>query len=161
MRQLLPLIVIPQAACLTEYSAKATFFDRRSIGTVSRAALYSLSRVCSVRRLLKTNASDALMQRIARGASRPAKFIPRHIGLRDYQQRSFTPLDTVDEASELTKRQAELEFAMKQPGGARVIEEKELREVKRKLGTLTLSSRASRCSLADLSGVRIETTKIE
>lgn len=70
-------------------------------------------------------------------------------------------MNTVDEASELTKRQAELEFAMKQPGGARVIEEKELREVKRKLGTLTLSSRASRCSLADLSSVRLETTKIK
>jgi hypothetical protein len=68
-------------------------------------------------------------------------------------------LDTIDEASELTKRQAELESAMKQPGGARVIEEQELREVKRKLGTLTLSSRAARCSLADFSGNLAEAAK--
>lgn len=59
-------------------------------------------------------------------------------------------MDTIDEASELTKRQAELESLMKQPGGARVTEEKELLDVKRKLGTLTLSGRAARCSLADL-----------
>jgi hypothetical protein len=59
-------------------------------------------------------------------------------------------LDAIDEASELTKRQAELESLMKQPGGARVTEEKELQDVKRKLGTLTLSARAARCSLADL-----------
>jgi hypothetical protein len=39
---------------------------------------------------------------------------------------------------------------MKQPGGARVTEEKELHDVKRKLRTLTLSARAARCSLADL-----------
>jgi hypothetical protein len=49
------------------------------------------------------------------------------------------------------KRQAELETAMKRPGGARVIEENELQLVKRKLGTLSLAARASRCSLADLA----------
>ena len=59
-------------------------------------------------------------------------------------------MDTSDKASELTKRRAELESLMKQPGGARVTEEKKLQDVKRKLGTLTLSARAARCSLADL-----------
>lgn len=49
-------------------------------------------------------------------------------------------MDTIDEASELIKRREELEAAMKQRGGARVIEEKELRDVKRKLGTLTDSA---------------------
>ena len=39
---------------------------------------------------------------------------------------------------------------MKQPGGARITEEKELLDVKRKLGTLTLWGVAARCSLADL-----------
>jgi hypothetical protein len=60
-------------------------------------------------------------------------------------------LDNIEEASELIKRQVELETLMKQPGGARVTEEKELRDVKRKLGTLSLSARSVRCSLADLS----------
>jgi hypothetical protein len=53
-----------------------------------------------------------------------------------------TPLDIVDETSQLTKRQAELESAMKQRGGARVIEEKELRDVKRRLDTLSLSGQS-------------------
>lgn len=67
-------------------------------------------------------------------------------------------MDSIDEASELNKRQAELESLMKQPGGARVTEEKELQDVKRKLGTLALSARAARCSLADLSvGVHLAT----
>jgi hypothetical protein len=60
-------------------------------------------------------------------------------------------LSSKDNAAELMKRQAELETAMKRPGGARVIEENELHSVKRKLGTLSLAARASRCSLADLA----------
>lgn len=51
-------------------------------------------------------------------------------------------MDIVDETSQLTKRQAELESAMKQRGGARVIEEKELRDVKRRLDTLSLSGQS-------------------
>ena len=63
-------------------------------------------------------------------------------------------LDTVEE---LLQRQAELEGAMKQPGGARVTEEHELQAVKRKLGAMTSgtseapSARALRCSLADFA----------
>jgi hypothetical protein len=64
-------------------------------------------------------------------------------------------LETVEE---LLQRQAELEGAMKQPGGARITVEHELQAVKRKLGALasgTLndppSARALRCSLADFA----------
>jgi hypothetical protein len=58
----------------------------------------------------------------------------------------------------LLKRQTELEGAMKQPGGARVTEERELQDVKRKLdamasGILNVppSMLALRCSLADFA----------
>lgn len=58
----------------------------------------------------------------------------------------------------LLQRQAELENAMKQPGGARVTDEHELQEVKRKLGVMASgisagppSARALRCSLADFA----------
>jgi hypothetical protein len=64
-------------------------------------------------------------------------------------------LETVEE---LLQRQAELEGAMKQPGGARVTEEHELQSVKRKLCAMTSgtlndppSARALRCSLADFA----------
>jgi hypothetical protein len=42
-------------------------------------------------------------------------------------------MDPVNEALKLFMRQAQLERAMKQPGGARVIEEQELHAVRRKL----------------------------
>ena len=64
-------------------------------------------------------------------------------------------MDTVEV---LLLRQAELESAMKQPGGARVTDEHELQEVKRKLGAMTSgiligppSALALRCSLADFA----------
>ena len=63
-----------------------------------------------------------------------------------------------DTVEELLQRQAELEGALKQPGGARVTEEHELQAVKRKLGAMTSgtlddppSARALRCSLADFA----------
>jgi hypothetical protein len=84
-----------------------------------------------------------LTREIARATSRRAAFNGGHIG-RGHSDDGGDQLDIVDETSELTKRQAELESAMKQPGGARVIEERELRDVKRKLGTLTLPGRAAR-----------------
>lgn len=42
-------------------------------------------------------------------------------------------METVNEALELLKRQAELEAAMKQPGGIRITEEQELHVVRRRL----------------------------
>lgn len=42
----------------------------------------------------------------------------------------------INELLELFTRQAELEKAMRRPGGARVIEEQELRDVRRKLAKL-------------------------
>jgi len=45
-------------------------------------------------------------------------------------------MESVNELLELFTRQAELEKAMRQPGGARVTEEQELLAVKRKLAKL-------------------------
>ena len=45
-------------------------------------------------------------------------------------------MKSVNELLELFTRQAALEKAMRQPGGARVIEEQELLEVRRKLAEL-------------------------
>jgi hypothetical protein len=45
-------------------------------------------------------------------------------------------MESVNELLELFSRQAELEKAMRQPGGARVTEERELLAVKRKLAKL-------------------------
>jgi hypothetical protein len=45
-------------------------------------------------------------------------------------------MKSVNELLELFTRQAALEKAMRQPGGARVIEEQELLEVRRKLAQL-------------------------
>jgi hypothetical protein len=56
-----------------------------------------------------------------------------------------------DEIAELANREAELESLMKRRGGARITQEQELHAVKRKLGTLTLSARAARSSIADLN----------
>jgi hypothetical protein len=69
----------------------------------------------------------------------------------------------LESVEELMRRQAELEGAMKQPGGARVTDEHELQSVKRKIGAMTrapgilngpYSARALRCSLADLLPIR-------
>ena len=45
-------------------------------------------------------------------------------------------MKSVNELLELFMRQAELEKAMRQPGGARVTEEQELHAVRQKLATL-------------------------
>jgi hypothetical protein len=65
-------------------------------------------------------------------------------------------LETVDQ---LLQRQAELESAMRQLGGARITEEQELQLVKRKLAAISERSAAKasaialRCSLADFLDV--------
>jgi hypothetical protein len=65
-------------------------------------------------------------------------------------------LDTVEA---LLKRQGALKSAMKQPGGARVTEERELQDLNRKLDEMTPatefarpSNMALRCSLAEFAG---------
>jgi hypothetical protein len=67
-------------------------------------------------------------------------------------------LDTVNERARLLQRQKELETAMKQLGGARIIEEQELLAVKGKLQQINEAARmadgaarAARCSLADFA----------
>jgi hypothetical protein len=50
-------------------------------------------------------------------------------------------MKSTDELDELFTRQTELEKAMRRPGGARVIEEQELRDVRRKLADLEADSR--------------------
>jgi hypothetical protein len=64
-------------------------------------------------------------------------------------------LDTV---KDLLKRQVALKSAMKQPGGARVTEERELQDLNRKLDAMTpaielasTSNMALRCSLAEFA----------
>jgi hypothetical protein len=51
-------------------------------------------------------------------------------------------METVNEALVLLKRQAELEAAMKQPGGIRISEEQELHLVRRRLENFPEASRA-------------------
>jgi hypothetical protein len=51
-------------------------------------------------------------------------------------------MQSVDEALRLLKRQAELETAMKQRGGARIIEEQELHRVRRRLADSPETARA-------------------
>jgi hypothetical protein len=66
-------------------------------------------------------------------------------------------LDNVKKRSKLMERQQQLEQAMKQLGGARVIEEQELLAVRTQLRALEEETavegarRAARCSLADLA----------
>jgi hypothetical protein len=50
-------------------------------------------------------------------------------------------VESINEALKLFMRQAQLERAMKQPGGARVIEEQELLAVRRKLEALPKEAR--------------------
>ena len=52
-------------------------------------------------------------------------------------------MKSVNELLELFTRQAELENAMRQPGGARVIEEQELHAVRRKLAAVPESVRVA------------------
>jgi len=51
-------------------------------------------------------------------------------------------MQSVDEALRLLKRQAELETAMKQRGGIRIIEEQELHWVRRRLADAPEAARA-------------------
>jgi hypothetical protein len=51
-------------------------------------------------------------------------------------------MESVEELSELITRQAELEKAMRTPGGARVIEEQELLAVRQKLAKLPPKEKA-------------------
>lgn len=51
-------------------------------------------------------------------------------------------MQSVDEALRLLKRQAELETAMKQRGGIRIIEEQELHLVRRRLADAPEAARA-------------------
>jgi hypothetical protein len=74
-------------------------------------------------------------------------------------------LKTIDE---LLKRQGELEAAMKQPGGARVTDEYELRGVKLKLASiaegsqgLSCTANALRCSLADFAQAHLASRREE
>lgn len=56
------------------------------------------------------------------------------------------------ELNELFAREAELEKAMRQPGGARIIEEQELLAVKKKLANQTTGPRATAESDCGISG---------
>ena len=51
-------------------------------------------------------------------------------------------MQTVDEALNLLKRQAELEAAMRQPGGIRITEEQELHVVRQRLSEFPEAMRA-------------------
>ncbi len=89
-------------------------------------------------------------------ASHCVEFVAGHIDVQSDQRRMN--LETVER---LLQRQAELEGAMMQPGGAPVTQEHELQAVKRKLGAMTsgilngpTSARALRCSLADFAATR-------
>jgi hypothetical protein len=51
-------------------------------------------------------------------------------------------MQTIDETLTLLKRQAELESAMRQPGGIRITEEQELQLVRRRLENFPEATRA-------------------
>jgi DNA-directed RNA polymerase specialized sigma24 family protein len=57
-------------------------------------------------------------------------------------ERRRVDMQTVSEALDLLKRQAELEAAMRQPGGIRVTEEQELHAVRRRLAQFPEAMRA-------------------
>jgi hypothetical protein len=61
-------------------------------------------------------------------------------------------MKSVNELLELFTRQAALEKAMRQPGGARVIEEQELLAVRRKLAKLPEAAGISLTTAADAAG---------
>jgi hypothetical protein len=73
-------------------------------------------------------------------------------------------METVNEALVLLKRQAELEAAMKQPGGIRITEEQELHLVRRRLENFPEAMRAVieaahalRRSVSEVSAQEVET----
>jgi hypothetical protein len=53
-------------------------------------------------------------------------------------------MQSINELLELFMRQAQLERAMKQPGGARVVEERELHAVRRRLAAVPESLKRER-----------------
>ena len=53
-------------------------------------------------------------------------------------------MKSINELLELFRRQGELERAMKQPGGARVLEERELHAVRRRLAAVPESMKRER-----------------
>jgi len=53
-------------------------------------------------------------------------------------------MQSINELLELFMRQAQLERAMKQPGGARVVEERELHAVRRRLAAVPESLKRDR-----------------
>jgi hypothetical protein len=57
---------------------------------------------------------------------------------------SIRPMQSINELLELFMRQAQLERAMKQPGGARVVEERELHAVRRRLAAVPESLKRDR-----------------
>jgi hypothetical protein len=63
-------------------------------------------------------------------------------------------MNSVNELLELFTRQAALEKAMRQPGGARVTEEQELLAVRRKLAKLPEAMGISRAPAADAPEAR-------
>ena len=73
-------------------------------------------------------------------------------------------MQSVDEALRLLKRQAELETAMKQRGGIRIIEEQELHVVRRRLAdspeaarAIVQAAQALRRPIGDLSASEVAT----
>lgn len=71
-----------------------------------------------------------------RGAIVPRRLESRRgLSLNAIEQQSVN-MKSVNELLELFMRQAQLERAMKQPGGARVIEERELHAVRQELSAL-------------------------
>lgn len=82
---------------------------------------------------------------ISRVASRCDKFATLHsgheIGVAIAVTGGSLIVESINEALKLFMRQAQLERAMKQPGGARVIEERELLAVRRKLEALPKETR--------------------
>jgi hypothetical protein len=61
-------------------------------------------------------------------------------------------IKTGNELQELFARQAELEKAMRQPGGARIVEEQELLAVRRKLATQATGPRETAESDCGIGG---------
>ena len=73
-------------------------------------------------------------------------------------------MQSVDEALRLLKRQAELETAMKQRGGIRIIEEQELHVVRRRLAdspetarAVAQAAQALRRPIGELSATEVQT----
>lgn len=72
-------------------------------------------------------------------------------------------MNTVNEALTLLKRQAELETAMKRPGGIRIVQEQELHTIRRRMGEFPEAARAIlqaahglRRPVADVTAAEVE-----